>query len=215
MASHGHGGHDPHTGGGVDPNFVNDKNYETRDVSLNTLVPWLFFLFVFVGVSAVVTLIMYRFVFRIGYPDTSAYALPHVRELPRMRLQANPVQEIKQYRLDEDAILNHYGKDPKTGAIHIPIERAMDMVIQEGLPTRAVPGPLDAQEPNEPSRMQGQAPPGSEAGTGNTSSGQPTNQTSLSPNPTGQPSLSTPGGGTITPSGSNIPPGNASGSTTP
>lgn len=208
MASHGHGGH----GSGVDPNFVNDKNYETRDVSLNTLVVWLFFLFVFVAATAGVVFIMYRFVFRIGFETSARYALPHVRELPRMRLQANPVQEIKDFRLNEDAILNHYGKDPKTGALHVPIERAMDLVSQEGLPTRAVPGQLDAQEPDEPSHAQGQATPGSEAETSPASA---IRQTIPNAKPGGSPAVPPAAEGeTATPDSATVPDNN-SGTTTP
>ncbi|PYX87325.1 MAG: hypothetical protein DMG68_12200 [Acidobacteria bacterium] len=39
-------------------------------------------------------------------------------------------------RLKEEEILNSYGwVDPKAGVAHIPIEKAMELLAQRGLPT--------------------------------------------------------------------------------
>jgi hypothetical protein len=53
---------------------------------------------------------------------------------PEPRLQANPPQELRQVREDEDAVLNSYGwVDPAHGVVRIPISRAMDLAAQRGL----------------------------------------------------------------------------------
>ncbi len=44
---------------------------------------------------------------------------------------------LRQLRATEDAALNTYGwVDRKNGKVHIPIERAMQLLLQRGLPIR-------------------------------------------------------------------------------
>ena len=60
------------------------------------------------------------------------------QEAPEPRLQKAPVADMNMMRLDEMQRLNSYGwVDKSAGVAHIPIERAMDLVAQRGLPTRA------------------------------------------------------------------------------
>jgi hypothetical protein len=60
---------------------------------------------------------------------------------PEPRLQRAPVADLDKFRAAEDQILNTYGwVDQANGRVHIPIDRAMDMLPQEGLPTRADKG---------------------------------------------------------------------------
>jgi hypothetical protein len=71
-----------------------------------------------------------------------------VRERPTLppepRLQAEPKIELKEMRADEDAILNNYGwVDPNKGIVRIPIDQAIDIVAQKGLPSQ--PSPVGAE----------------------------------------------------------------------
>ena len=61
---------------------------------------------------------------------------------PEPRLQIAPAQELQQLRADEDAALHSYGwVDQTAGIVRIPIERALDLVHERGLPVRpGVPG---------------------------------------------------------------------------
>jgi hypothetical protein len=62
------------------------------------------------------------------------------RELPpQPRLQVHPRDDLQFYLQAEQEKLNTYGADPATGAIHIPIDRAMELVMQRGLPSRQQP----------------------------------------------------------------------------
>jgi len=75
---------------------------------------------------------------------------PEVRNLPRLkiqeqikstfpdpRLEENERQEINQFRLGEEETLNSYGwVDQSAGVVRIPIERAMELIAERGLPTR-------------------------------------------------------------------------------
>lgn len=50
-------------------------------------------------------------------------------------LDVNPRLDLKQMRANEDAFLNHYGWiDPDHGIVHVPIDKALDVVAQTGLP---------------------------------------------------------------------------------
>jgi len=47
----------------------------------------------------------------------------------------NPRLDLRQMRQNEDAFLNHYGWiDPDHGIVHVPIDKALDIVAQTGLP---------------------------------------------------------------------------------
>ena len=66
---------------------------------------------------------------------------------PFPRLQVSPPLDLQAFRAREEAELNNYGWVNRTaGIVSIPIERAMDLVLKEGLPARtqtngAQPGP--------------------------------------------------------------------------
>jgi hypothetical protein len=63
------------------------------------------------------------------------------KEPPEPRLQPNPPLDLKKFRESEEAILNGYGwVDPDKGIVRIPVARAMELVAQEGLPTRKEAG---------------------------------------------------------------------------
>jgi hypothetical protein len=53
------------------------------------------------------------------------------------QLQISPPTDMRQLRAAEDKILNSYGwVDKEKGAVRIPIERAMEITAQRGLPAR-------------------------------------------------------------------------------
>jgi hypothetical protein len=53
------------------------------------------------------------------------------------RLETNERLEIKDFRTQEEQTLNSYGwVDQPNGVVRIPIERAMQLLAQRGLPTR-------------------------------------------------------------------------------
>lgn len=56
---------------------------------------------------------------------------------PVPRLQDKPTLEMVQLRSMEEEILSNYGwVDKKAGIVHVPIERAMDMLAQSPPPSR-------------------------------------------------------------------------------
>ena len=64
-----------------------------------------------------------------------------IAKFPQPRLESDERLEIKDFRLQEDQKLNSYGwVDQPAGVVHIPIDRAMQLVAQRGLPTRPQAG---------------------------------------------------------------------------
>jgi hypothetical protein len=57
---------------------------------------------------------------------------------PAPQLQQDPRAELREFRLDEESLLEGYGwMNREAGSVHIPIADAMRLTIQEGLPSRA------------------------------------------------------------------------------
>lgn len=59
------------------------------------------------------------------------------QEFPAPQLEINERTELNDIRLREENTLSSYGwVDEKAGTVHIPIDRAMDLLAQRGLPVR-------------------------------------------------------------------------------
>lgn len=117
--------------------------HETSDVDVRSLAYFGGVLFLVL----VLTLISMRWVFfhfaksqPLGPPPTpfeNARTLP-----PAPRLQVEPRLELDHYREEQQQMLNSYGwVDRPNGIVRIPIDRAMNLLLERGLPTRAQDAP--------------------------------------------------------------------------
>ncbi len=78
-------------------------------------------------------------------PDYPLAAGQETRVPPEPRLQTNPRADLRELRAHEDLVLSTYGwVDKAAGVVRIPIEEAMKITVQRGLPARPAPG--DAQK---------------------------------------------------------------------
>jgi hypothetical protein len=72
---------------------------------------------------------------RLDVPPSPFVDVAHRRQPPLPHLQVTPEKDLAAMRAAEDSVLHGYGwTDPKSGLAHIPIERAMQLVAQRGLP---------------------------------------------------------------------------------
>jgi hypothetical protein len=56
------------------------------------------------------------------------------------RLQTDPAQDLERLRQAENDALNNYGwVDRSRGIVRVPIDRAMELLLKRGLPTRMNP----------------------------------------------------------------------------
>jgi hypothetical protein len=112
--------------------------YEKRDVNTRAIL-------YFIGVLFLVLLVTFasmRGLF--GYfsetqklgPGASPFDNSRVLP-PSPRLQVDPAIDLDQVRQSQNEMLNSYGwADKPTGKVRVPIDRAMDMLIERKLPVR-------------------------------------------------------------------------------
>lgn len=75
---------------------------------------------------------------------------------PEPRLQQSPRQDLKAMRKLEDWQLNHYSwVDKGKGIVAIPIERAMEILAQRGIPAQSSPPNLNLSQPQAGTRLTG------------------------------------------------------------
>jgi hypothetical protein len=76
-----------------------------------------------------------------GHPVTtvqpSPMAIVDSQIPPAPRIEEHPAMEIQQLHAQEDRALSSYGwMDKRAGVVRIPIDRAMELQLQRGFPTR-------------------------------------------------------------------------------
>lgn len=115
------------------------KGYETRDAHFKNVM------LIGAGLMGLMILILvFVWVLYKVFPEyssqpgkvpetfTEAVTLP-----PTPRLQANPYEELVRLHATEDSVLTSYGWNGKDSAfVRIPIARAMETVLANGLPAR-------------------------------------------------------------------------------
>ena len=70
--------------------------------------------------------------------------------IPAPKLQPDPVADYHVYQLTDHELLSSYGwVDQKAGTARVPIDRAMDMLVQRGLPWKAPGAGPPPTGPNE------------------------------------------------------------------
>lgn len=81
--------------------------------------------------------------------DTRHIPPEEIQQFPQPRLEKNERTEIDDFLLKEEQTLNSYGwVDQKSGVARIPIERAMQLIAQRGLPTTPRVGTVPPSEVN-------------------------------------------------------------------
>jgi uncharacterized iron-regulated membrane protein len=127
---HGHG-----DGGG----------YEIRDTHVRPLVWITISIILLVVVTAAVVWLMLagydRFVRSRAAQAPSLRPQGQVRLPPNPRLQVDPAGDMARFRAEEKAILTSYAWENETsGIVRIPVERAMEIVLEKGFPVAADAG---------------------------------------------------------------------------
>lgn len=118
-------------------------HHERRDINVRSVLAFGVGLFVLVVAAGFGMKGLFGYLVaqqpRLGPPPSP---LASIRQAPpEPRLQVVPAQDLRRIRAEEDELLRSYGwVDQKAGTVRIPIERAMDLLLQRGLPVRAEGG---------------------------------------------------------------------------
>ena len=125
--------HDPHSANGRGP------GYEVRDADAKSLLKFGFWLAVLLAVTLVAMRFVFGYLNRLTPLGPTASPFENAREIPTgPLLQANPHNDLASFcaaqrlQVDSYAWLNKAG-----GIVQIPIDRAIDLTLQHGLPARS------------------------------------------------------------------------------
>jgi hypothetical protein len=156
--------------GGENP----EVHHETSDVNVRAIV-WFGVIFV---IFAILTHILlwglfkyYAWNERRNQPRAATLVREEPRPVPEPRLQVNPPAELDRFAAEEAARLAGYSwADREKGTVRIPIDRAIDIVAQRGLPVATEGGEVTGEIAPAPAgtgvtidrqvTMPAEAPPG-------------------------------------------------------
>jgi hypothetical protein len=131
--------HLPHAAGGDEHNP--GVHHETTDVDIRGILSFGAGLIVVGIFVAFIVWVLFKYfdsreAHRVA-PEYPLAATQEQREPPEPRLQVDPKGDLQELRTQEDQTLNSYGwVDKNAGVARIPIEDAMKLTVQRGLPSR-------------------------------------------------------------------------------
>lgn len=136
-----HSAHVPQSSGPAHPHNP-DLNRETSDVNVMSVLGFGAGLIVAAAlIHFLVWLLFMYFSTREAQRVAPQYPLAagQIERLPpEPRLQTNAREDLRDLRAHEDALLSSYGVvDKDAGVVRIPIDEAMKLIVQRGLPARA------------------------------------------------------------------------------
>ncbi|MEO0249743.1 MAG: hypothetical protein ABIN58_09475 [candidate division WOR-3 bacterium] len=144
--------------------------YEVQDLAFQATLKFLFGLLGAVFFSLLLMWGFYAWLLpRPAQAELVKPPLETVRRLPpEPTLQGTPAQDIETYLAQQKARLEQYGwVDQNAGTVHIPIERAIEITAERGLPARSAVSPQrsairegrDAQATRSPAQEETQHAP--------------------------------------------------------
>ena len=112
--------------------------HETTDASMSGLVKFGIGLFLLIVAVLVGMVWMFKYFSTTQQLGPPASPFTESQTPPRgPLLQVYPRRDLKSLHLDENEKLNSYGwMDQKSGIVRIPIDRAMELLVKNGLPVR-------------------------------------------------------------------------------
>ena len=134
--------HQPHAGREAPSN--GEVHHEESDVNIRGIFAFAAALIVSAVIIHVVVWVLFRyFDTRLGREGTPQFPLAIARENrlpPEPRLQVNPRQDLADLREKEQQTLDTYGwVDRNNGVVRIPIDEAIKLTLERGLPARQAP----------------------------------------------------------------------------
>ena len=122
-------------------NLEHLEHHEESDVNIRAIFG---FGLALIAVAVVVHVLIFGlfqlFEARDGVKVAAKYPLAAAqdhREPPEPRLQTDPRQDLADMRAKEDEVLGSYGwVDKNAGVVRIPIDAAMKLTLERGLPSR-------------------------------------------------------------------------------
>ena len=126
--------------------------YETRDANVRGVYRFLVFLGVLLVVCALLSWGLFRYLSKQVTDSANVSPFAESRQLPLgPQLQVNPREDWLKYREQQEQSLESYAWENRgNGIVRVPIERAMELLVQKGLPVQGSTPPQA--EPAAPSK---------------------------------------------------------------
>ncbi len=142
-----------------------ERRYESSEISVSKLFYSALGVVVLVLVGVLASAWTFRFFVRHTPMGPPASPFEDVRQMPPgLRLQTDAPLDLKTYRDGQNKLLSGYGwADKQAGVVRIPVDRAMQLLLQKGYPVRGS-SPANGQavtpgeEPPPPNRQQAPVP---------------------------------------------------------
>jgi hypothetical protein len=113
---------------------VENVGHERRDLSPHVVIGMAFGL---VTTLILVLIAVHLFQSELRHEERGEETRAPRIAVPPPRLQVNPAADLAELRESEEATLHSYGWIKRdAGVIHIPIERAIELTAERGLPAR-------------------------------------------------------------------------------
>ena len=122
---------------------VASPGYETRDANVRGVFGFLVVLSLVLVFTALLCWALFRH-FSAGQAHRApASPFSETRQLPTgPQLQVNPRQDLLRFRAEQEQSLESYAWESREdGTVRVPIERAMQMLLQKGLPVAVSASP--------------------------------------------------------------------------
>jgi hypothetical protein len=120
-----------------------DIDFEKTDIAGTPVLRFVIALGISMALVGVLALVFYR---RLAsyiaqhQPPPPIMQFEDIRKPPLPRLQPHPVLDYTKVRAEETARLESYGwVDKDAGVVHIPVEQAMKIALERGLPASGPP----------------------------------------------------------------------------
>ena len=118
-----------------------DLHHEESDVNINAVLTFGAGLFAVFVVVSLLVFVMFRYLDgretrseQVEYPLAVSQS---GRVPPEPRLQTNPREDLREMRAKEDDLLHSYGwVNKNAGVVRIPIDDAIRLTLERGLPAR-------------------------------------------------------------------------------
>ena len=111
----------------------NGTGHEQREVSVRFILVSLFVLLFGTFLVCLLVVGIFQYFHTTYLPEQATKVQPQLP--PEPRVEEKPYLQLQNVRTLEDHILSSYAwVDQKEGTVRIPVDRALDMVAQKGLP---------------------------------------------------------------------------------
>ena len=126
------------------PHATRSQGYERSDASPRGLLYFALIMAAILAATSLSLIWLFKYFQKAENPG-SFVAAPFAAERPLPpppRVQPNPREDLQNYYQSQQNLLNSYGWiDRQNGIVRLPIDRAMELLLERGLPTRPTSTP--------------------------------------------------------------------------